>query len=360
MIPSLRFFRSSLLSWNAGNTREMPWKGEKDPYRVWLSEIILQQTRVEQGLPYYERFTRAYPDIASLAAAKDEEVFRHWQGLGYYARCRNMLLTAREIVARHGGRFPSTYVGMLELKGIGSYTAAAIASFAFGLPHAVLDGNVFRVLARFFGIAIPAGSGKGKAHFSALAEKLLDRRQPGVYNQAIMDFGSLVCKPRKPLCLQCPLSACCVALKEGAVESLPVKAKKTGVRKRYFNYLVIGYRNRWYIRQRQEKDIWRHLYEFPLIESKGPVSPRKLEESPAFRALLAEGDYLICGSSGTRRQQLTHQHVFARFLMVRVKKALPSPSGYLAVKEEDLKHYAFPKLIVSWLQENTLSLTTRC
>ncbi len=360
MTADRQFFRKTLLLWNThANTRTMPWKGEKDPYRIWLSEIMLQQTRVEQGQPYYERFIRAYPDVWSLAAAKDEEVFRNWQGLGYYARCRNMLAAAREIVSAYKGEFPGTYREILQLKGIGAYTAAAIASFAFDLPHAVVDGNVFRVLSRFFGISIPADTAVGKKYFAALAGELLDQRQPGIYNQALMDFGAIVCRPRQPLCPQCPLSEKCIARRENKVEAFPLKSKRPQIKKRYFNYIVIGYGGGWYIRERKEKDIWRHLHEFVLIEKGEIASGADLQRSAPFRKIFGEAEYTLTGVSKVFKQQLTHQTIFAQFTFITVRKPLPSGDGYLLVPKKEIKRYAFPKLIVALLQEKTLSLAKR-
>jgi len=208
------------------NNRAMPWKGEKDAYKIWLSEIILQQTRVEQGWDYYNRFIERFPQIQLLADAKDEEVFKLWEGLGYYSRCKNLLATARFITQEKRGIFPSAYKDILHLKGVGPYTAAAIASFAFNLPHAVVDGNVSRVLSRFFGIATPIDSTAGKQEFTALAQALLDQQSPGIYNQAIMDFGATICKPQLPLCADCPLQAECTAFQTGKISDLPVKEKK--------------------------------------------------------------------------------------------------------------------------------------
>lgn len=360
MTANLQFFRKTLLLWNANaNSRSMPWKGEKDPYRIWLSEIILQQTRVEQGRPYYERFIRTYPDVRSLAAAKDEEVFRNWQGLGYYARCRNMLAAAREIVSVYKGEFPGTYPEILRLKGIGSYTAAAIASFAFRLPYAVVDGNVFRVLSRFFGISIPVDTTAGKKYFAQLAGELLDKRQPGIYNQALMDFGAVICRPQQPLCPQCPLSEKCIARKENKVEVFPLKSKRPQIKKRYFNYIVIRYGGGWYIRERKEKDIWRHLHEFVLIEKGKIVSGADLQRSAAFRKIFREAEYSITEVSPVFKQQLTHQTIFAQFTFITVRKPLSPGDGYLLIPKKEIKRYAFPKLIVALLQEKTLSLAMR-
>ena len=262
------FFTEKLLEWHrSGNLREMPWKGIKDPYKVWLSEIILQQTRVEQGLPYYEKFIQKYPDIFSLAKAKDVSVMKLWEGLGYYSRCRNLLHTARFIVQHHNGVFPQNYDELLQLKGIGSYTASAIASFCFNLPYAVLDGNVFRVLSRFGGIDIATDSTEGKKVFTEMAFTFLDKTNPGAYNQAIMDFGATICKPAAPSCAVCPMQQQCKAYLKGKVNLLPVKEKVILNKVRWFNYLIFSFQNKRLVQQRLMKDIWQELYEYFLIET---------------------------------------------------------------------------------------------
>ena len=242
----------------------MPWKGEKDPYKIWLSEIILQQTRVEQGLKYYERFVANFPDVHKLAKAKDEKVYKLWEGLGYYSRCKNLLETARFISKKLKGNFPDKFEDILSLKGVGHYTASAIASFAYDLPHAVVDGNVFRVLSRVFGIKKPIDSNEGKKLFTQLAGELLDKKHPGIYNQALMDFGAVVCKPY-PLCNSCPMKDHCAAFKNDLIDKLPVKEKKIEIKTRWFNYLVIENNSRFYIRNRIDNDIWNNLNEFVLV-----------------------------------------------------------------------------------------------
>ena len=356
MISPRQFFTEKLLEWNReANTRNMPWKGEKDPYRIWLSEIILQQTRVEQGWPYYERFIRQYPTARELAAAPEEEVFRLWQGLGYYARCKNMLAAAREIAGTYQGKFPRQYEQIKALKGIGPYTAAAIASFAFNLPHAVLDGNVFRVLARYFGIETPIDSTAGKKQFGALAEELLPQGHSAAYNQAIMDFGAVVCKPQQPLCEECPLQKKCTAYHQQLVSLLPVKTKKIQVRKRYFNYLLVSHQQNIYIRKRTENDIWQNLHEFILIETEAPADITLLQSTNAFRRIFGQTAYEIEQISAAFRQQLTHQTIHSQFINISVQQALPLP-GYLFVPRSNLNNYAFPKTITSFLESNRLRL----
>ncbi len=264
-----KFFFEILIKWNRNeNKREMPWKGEKDPYKIWISEIILQQTRVQQGLAYYNRFIKTWPNVKSLAKADEQKVYKLWEGLGYYSRCRNLIATAKYINNELGGRFPEKYENILSLKGVGDYTAAAIASFAFNLPYAVVDGNVFRVLSRFFGIEIPVDTTEGKKLFKALANELIDKKNPAEYNQAIMDFGAIVCKPLLPLCSECPLQKKCIAFQKKLVNVLPLKQKSINTRQRFFNYLQVEHKNKIYVNQRTGKDIWQNLHEFILIESK--------------------------------------------------------------------------------------------
>lgn len=350
------FFTAQLLDWNLQhNSRIMPWKGIKDPYRIWLSEIILQQTRVEQGLPYYERFIAAYPTIKDLAAAPDEAVFRLWQGLGYYARCKNMLAAARQIVASFNGRFPDTYEQIQTLKGIGPYTAAAIASFAFNSHHAVLDGNVFRVLSRYFGIETPIDSTTGKKEFAALAQELLPEGQSAVYNQSIMDFGAGICKPQQPLCHQCPLVKKCVAHRQQMIALLPVKSKKLVIRKRYFYYIVLDYKGHVFIRKRTGNDIWQNLHEFILLETPAPVNAQELQDSPAFKTVMQKVSYTVQGVSAAFKQQLTHQTIHSQFLLLSASEK-PAIMDYMAVPNARLNNYAFPKTITDFLENKLLGL----
>jgi len=261
------FFRESLLLWNEyDNDRPMPWKGEKDPYKIWISEIILQQTRVAQGLEYYKRFIHKFPTIQYLAKAPEKQVFKLWEGLGYYSRCKNLISTAKYISKELMGIFPDNYADLIKLKGVGKYTASAIASFAYALPYAVVDGNVFRVLSRYFGIETPIDSNEGKKYFTEIANNLLDNENPGVYNQAIMDFGAVVCKPLLPLCNGCPLQSQCKAYKNNLVKILPIKEKFILRKERWFYYFIIELNNTIYIKKRKKKDIWQNLYEFVIIE----------------------------------------------------------------------------------------------
>ncbi len=341
-----KYFTEKLLQWNAlENTRQMPWKGENDPYKIWLSEIILQQTRVEQGWNYYNRFIKTFSTIEKLANAPEQKVFKLWEGLGYYTRCKNLVATAKFIAVEKQGKFPETYEEILRLKGVGPYTAAAIASFAFNLPHAVVDGNVFRVLARFFGIDTATDSTTGRKAFAALAQQLLEKIKPGIYNQAIMDFGAVICKPKNPLCSSCPLNKKCVALKTGLVSQLPVKEGKLIKKERWLYYFVLKFEGKVYVRKRAGKDIWENLYEFILLEKENAVTETLLKKS----AFLKTADNIIV--SKAYRQQLTHQTIHGRFIYAEIKSPF-LPTGYTAVGLKQLKKLPFPKFITAWLAEN--------
>ncbi|OSZ73816.1 A/G-specific adenine glycosylase [Chitinophagaceae bacterium IBVUCB2] len=345
-------FAPLLLKWNKeNNTRQMPWKGEKDPYKIWLSEIILQQTRVEQGLSYYNNFIKTFPDVHKLAKAPDEKVFKLWEGLGYYTRCRNLLATARFISKERKGKFPSNYEDIKSLKGIGPYTAAAISSFAFNLPHAVVDGNVFRVLARVFGIAAATDTTEGKKLFTSLADDLLDKKQPGLYNQAIMDFGAVICKPAAPLCTTCVFKKNCVAFLTNKVYDLPVKEKKITIRKRWFYYLVLVYKNEIAIHQRTTKDIWQDLYQFPLIEANTDMTVKNILQQATKKNWLVKSDYEVVSVSPLFKQQLSHQLIAGQFIRIQLKKQAKDNNGWVWVTKNKIAKYAFPQYINQYLKE---------
>jgi len=344
-------FTKNLMQWHqTSNDRQMPWKGEKDAYKIWLSEIILQQTRVEQGWQYYERFIKTYPNIQELAAAKDQEVFKLWEGLGYYNRCKNLLHTARTIVNEYGGIFPDNYETILSLKGIGPYTAAAIGSFAFQLPYAVVDGNVFRVLSRYFNIAEPIDSSKGKLLFTQLAQKVLDHSKPGEYNQAIMDFGATVCKPFAPSCGICPMQKTCKAFSKGSVNELPVKEKKLLKRKRWFNYFYFEQGSKVYIHQRVEGDIWANLQEFYLVESPDQVNWNNETIMELLQDQLGIKTAVVKGVSDLLVQQLTHQQIKARFIHVILDKKPGLLTNGQWVTKLEMVQSAFPKIVLQWLE----------
>ena len=345
-------FSRILLKWDReNNSRQMPWKGEKDPYKIWLSEIILQQTRVEQGLDYYERFIKTFPNVDRLATAPENKVFKLWEGLGYYSRCRNLITTARHISTDLKGKFPDNYEEIRKLKGVGPYTAAAISSFAFNLPHAVVDGNVYRVLARIFGISKPVDSTEGKKFFSALANKLLDKQQPGLYNQAIMDFGAVICKPA-PICDQCPFQKYCIAYSKKTINKLPVKDKKIKIKKRWFYYLVMECNGRLAIRQRIKKDVWQQLYEFPLIETDAEKDIKTILAAAEKQSLLPKNSYQLIATSPVYKQQLSHQLIGGQFILFKLNRNRDAGNGSLWVERKKLGAYAFPKLINNYLEKN--------
>lgn len=327
----------------------MPWKGENDPYKIWLSEIMLQQTRVAQGLKYYNNFIKTFHDIHKLAKASDKKIFKMWEGLGYYSRCRNLIETARYISKNRKGKFPDTYEEIRALKGVGPYTAAAISSFAFNLPYAVLDGNVYRVLARVFGINKPVDTTEGKKYFQSLADKLLDIKQPGLYNQSIMDFGAVVCKPVSPLCTQCDFNKNCIAFLNKKIAELPVKKKKIIIKKRWFYYLVLECNNEKVIRQRTGKDIWQGLYEFPQIETDSVQEINKILKEAETDNILQKNNYKIISISGVFRQQLSHQLIIGRYIHIRLKKKEILSGNLQWVKETIFKKFSFPQIINQYL-----------
>lgn len=341
--PANTLFIRKILLWNKNeNFRDMPWKQEKNPYKIWVSEIILQQTRVEQGLKYYLNILEKYPDVMALAHAEDEEVFKLWEGLGYYRRCRNLLSTARYISQQLMGNFPDNYNSLLQLIGIGPYTAAAIASFAYNEKVAVLDGNVFRVLARYFGNSTPIDSNVGKKEFTSLAQSLVPDNA-GEYNQAIMDLGANICKPAKPICTECPLQKECVAFASGTVHLLPVKEKKLIRRHRWFHYFLIMKDDKIYINNRSEKDIWQSLHEFFLIETGDKNFP---ETVPAWMKNLK-----ATFTSAWFKQTLTHQEIHLIFYQVKMKK-IPQEIATQMKEISTVSKLAFPKTLAHFIKEH--------
>jgi A/G-specific adenine glycosylase len=344
-----KFFTKNLLDWNsAHNARTMPWKGELNPYRIWLSEIILQQTRVEQGLEYYNRFIAQYPTVGLLAAAPENEVFKLWEGLGYYSRCRNLIASARYIAFELGGKFPESYEEILKLKGVGPYTAAAISSFAYNLPHAVVDGNVLRVLARFFGIELPADSNEGRKYFTELAQSLLNTASPALYNQAIMDFGATICKPQLPLCEICPLQKECTAFNSNTVNKLPVKEKKLKKRNRFFYYIIAEFKEKIYVRKRIEKDIWQSLFEFKLFEKEEKISVNELLTSAELKNF-AGRKFKVINISDFYKQQLTHQSIEGVFIHI-VLSAAPISNELTAIEKDKIATLAFPRFMTRFFE----------
>ncbi len=334
------------------NKRKMPWKGEKDPYKIWLSEIILQQTRVEQGLSYYNRFVEKYPAIQQLAKAPDQEVFKLWEGLGYYNRCRNLLFTARLIVKEYKGIFPNQYENLLGLKGVGPYTAAAIASFAYNLPYAVVDGNVFRVLSRFFGIDTAIDSTAGKKIFSELANEVLDKQYPALFNQAIMDFGATVCKPMMPLCIECPARKHCTAYAAGKVNRLPVKEKTLQRKHRWFYYFLFEYRGTCLVNKRNDRDIWQHLFEFYLVETESAMVWDEGKVKEWLQAQYGIGDVERIDLSTVHTQQLTHQQIKGQYIHVKLSRKPAFLKHYQWQPLGRLKELPFPRFITQYLENN--------
>lgn len=343
-------FTLKLLNWNNfHNLRPMPWKRETDPYRIWLSEIILQQTRVEQGWAYYERFIKTFPDVHALATAPDEEVYKLWEGLGYYTRCKNLIATAKIISGEFNGIFPTAYDEIIKLKGIGPYTAAAISSFAFNEKRAVVDGNVQRVLARYFGLSTPIDTTEGKKLYSHLAQSLIDEISPGAYNQAIMDFGATICRPRNPLCYYCIQAKECEAFNNGFVNDVPVKQKMLKIKSRWLYYFVIESSEGVYIRKREAKDIWQNLHEFVLLETEIETPSAAVSY---LDELLQHQSYTILSKSEVYTQQLTHQLIKGRFLHVKLNGKINLNGNYRLVKRVNINAYAFPKFINSYLQKS--------
>ena len=350
-------FSKSLLRWYPLNKRDLPWRNTKDPYIIWLSEIILQQTRVAQGLPYFERFLSQFPTVYDLASAPMEEVMRLWQGLGYYSRARNLHACAQDIVSNRSGNFPATYKELLALQGVGNYTAAAIASFAFGERVAVVDGNVFRVLSRYFGIADDIGSTKGKKTFEQLANKVIPEVASDEYNQAIMEFGALQCVPKNPVCEACPLAAGCFAYQQDMVALLPVKEKKVKVSNRAFLYFHVHCGEEVLVKQRGPNDIWQGLVDFPL-EELADLEEVDLNLSPLLAELQAFNPTIQFNPEKNYKHVLTHQRIFSNFVKLDITrdqrhgvKKWAEKKGYFPVNEHQLEKLGKPNLIVKYLND---------
>ncbi len=342
-------FSNHLIHWYLQNKRELPWRNSQDPYRIWLSEIILQQTRVAQGLPYFEAFLSRFPTVFDLATASEEQVLKLWQGLGYYSRARNLHQTAKVIVLEHNGQFPKTYSELLSLKGIGTYTAAAIASFAYDEAVPVVDGNVFRVLSRYFDVTTDIASSKAKKEFAELASEVMDRQQPALFNQAIMEFGALQCVPKNPNCLNCVFATSCAALQLKKVATLPVKLKKTKITKRFFNYLIFQDANQnSLVNQRTAKGIWHNLYEFPLLETPEHCSEQQVEQLIWERFGPVYSIASVVAFDGSEvLHKLSHQHIAIRFWQVQVAGKLEH-----GLSMEQLKNLPFPIVIYNFIEKN--------
>lgn len=350
------YFSNALIAWYLENKRELPWRSTKDPYRVWLSEIILQQTRVAQGMPYYLAFIEAFPRVQDLAAAPEAEVLKLWQGLGYYSRARNLHAAAKMVVNQYNGQFPTTYKELLTLKGVGDYTASAIASFCFDQVTAVVDGNVYRVLSRVFGIDIPINTTAGNKTFKALAQALISPKDPATFNQAIMEFGALYCTPKNPDCTHCIFQDQCEALAQKQVDNLPVKLKKTKVKTRFLHYFYIRSEdNKTLLQQRQGKGIWQGLYEFPLIETSSPIAlggpeAERFRESVNQQPPFDQMDILELYPYNDKPiiHKLSHQHLHTTFWIVEVRKL-----GQNATAISELQKFAVPVLIANFIDTFT-------
>ncbi len=351
-------FTKALLDWHDPAARPMPWKGERDPYRVWLSEVILQQTRVEQGTPYYKSFLAAFPTVERLAAAPETEVFKIWEGLGYYSRARNLHRAAKLVAGQLNGSFPTTYDEILKLPGIGPYTAAAIASFCFDEPRAVVDGNVQRVLSRVFGIDAPVGSTEAARIFSKKAAETLDCAPPARFNQAIMDFGATVCTPAKPGCDGCPMAGFCRARLENRVAELPAKLPKAARRERFLHFFILKKGGKTWIRRRSEKDIWQGLHDFPMVEKSAlETSAAQLLEMAA--AEIFSGELKIERVSPPLMQLLTHQKITAVFCEIEIGDGFFRQNGHIETKQIDLIKMTFPRIIDLYLSKSNLLLSRR-
>lgn len=347
------FFTKKLVTWYLQNKRLLPWRQTNTPYKIWLSEIILQQTRVAQGLPYYNTFVATYPTVHDLANAPEEEVLKLWQGLGYYSRARNLLFTSKIVANELNGVFPDNYTDLKKLKGVGDYTASAIASICFNEPAAVVDGNVYRVLSRVFKVTLPINSTEGVKYFKELAQELLDSSQPGTYNQAIMEFGARYCVPQNPDCESCIFNDRCEAFKNNMVAELPVKLKKLKVKKRYFNYLVVVSKDgKTLIEQRTGKGIWQNLYQFPLIETTAEVSEEKLFASQDFKTFAATLEEKEVSKFNNKAvvHKLSHQHLYTTFWIVETGKL----NGQ-GLEISELKKFPVPVLVANFLEKFSFS-----
>ncbi len=350
-------FAHAVIDWYNHHKRQLPWRETRDPYKIWLSEVIFQQTRIVQGFEYYVRFTEKFPTVHHLANAYEDEVLKLWQGLGYYSRARNLHLAAKTVVETFDGKFPDNYSDILKLKGIGPYTAAAIASIAFNQPYPVVDGNVIRVISRWFAIEEAVNSTVGRMKIEKSVQELITGHPPGTFNQAMMEFGALFCKPRKPDCESCIFNNSCLAFRQGLVGKLPVKIKNQPPKKRFFNYLVILSGNNSnqliYLKKRPEGDIWQGLYDFPLIETKTGTDTKSLLSSFAWKAIFNGTHPLVEQVSGEFKHQLTHQHIFAKFITVKIEEnSLQNADNYNIAGLQKLHDYPIPRLIEQFLTIN--------
>jgi len=347
-------FASRIIKWYGENKRDLPWRETRDPYKIWLSEIILQQTRVEQGLSYYIDFIKSFPTVQSLAKATEDKIMKKWQGLGYYSRARNLHKTAKIIVSDYNGIFPNDFFILKKFKGIGDYTAAAISSFAFNKPNAVVDGNVLRVISRIFGIKQAVDIPKTKNKIYTIVSELISQKEPGLFNQAIMEFGAIQCTINNPKCDDCCMNNFCYAYSKNMVDQLPAKKKKSLVKDRFLNYLVVNFhknnRNYIYIRKRTESDIWKNLYDFPCIETKVQKNPDELLSSSEWKSFFIKTKPIIKSVSGIIKHKLTHQTLYVYFYEVLIKSPIKNiPKNVKPILKNDIKKYAVPRLIDKYI-----------
>ena len=343
-------FSEEIIEWYHKHKRDLPWRNTNDPYIIWLSEIIMQQTRVEQGMPFFNRFAEKYPTVKHFASATEEEILKLWQGLGYYSRGRNMHQTSREVMEEHAGYFPKNYDSLIRLKGIGEYTAAAISSFSSNEAKAVVDGNVFRLLSRYFGIDTPINTGKGKKIFTDLANELLDQTQAGTFNQAMMEFGSLQCKPKNPNCIVCPVQTSCEARLRNRINDLPVKLKSQKSKDRYFNYIIAIKNSKILVNKRRPGDIWENMIDLPLFETESPVEVPDLIQSENFIKTFGK-QVLVRSISKPVKHILSHQKLNARFIHIEqfTEEFIPHQNWFYVSKEE-LDKLPQPKLIFQFFE----------
>lgn len=341
---------SILISWYRIFKRELPWRDVSDPYLIWISEIILQQTKVNQGINYYVRFIERFPTIFDLAKAEEDEVLKYWQGLGYYSRARNLHKAAKQIRIDYNGTFPTEHKDVLQLSGIGDYTAAAICSFAYNQPFAVVDGNVYRLLSRLFGIETPIDSTVGKKQFAAIAQTIISTLEPALHNQSIMEFGALQCVPSSPNCDICPLKYNCIAYEIGLVDKLPVKSKKTKVSNRFFNYLFIKRNGNTYLQKRIENDIWKNLNEFPLIEADKILSVEELMQTDICKHLFGGSvSVVVQNVTNPMKHVLSHRVIYAQFITIEIEGNESRFSNFIETPIKSIDQFAVSRLMELFL-----------
>lgn len=343
-------FKNIIIKWYNQNKRDLPWRNTVNPYYIWISEVILQQTRVAQGLDYYNRFINTFPTIKDLANADIDKVMKVWQGLGYYTRARNLHGSAKQIMAEYNGALPTSYHELLKIKGLGPYSAGAIASFAYKEAVPAIDGNVYRVLSRVFGIFASPESSSGKKEFFSLTMELIDKEHPDTFNQALLDFGAMLCVPRSPNCLACPFNDICYAYRNNLINQLPVKGKKIATRDRFLNYIIVRYKDSTFIQRREAGDIWTSLYEFPLVETNNPIEIESLMNEPIWKEIFGDEELKILHESQPVKHVLSHQILYTKFIIVEVSK--PSyylKSNYLKISIPDIQEYSIPRVIDNFL-----------